>query len=520
MQRSLQQQVLNFNAEVHAFEDERRNDLDATIDIIQSLDPKGLKTYSNHLRENLNGIVKAKSIEELDLYRDSFNDVLNSLVMDDDVLGIYDCLIHYRQVIDLSNASFETDLKQDDEIKELRINTRLKWVDLGIEEFNKNAEELTAGLILRLEKKIKEEASQDEIDRLESGLKKINIIKEEIRKARQLAEEMLKAKNREEFDTIRLMLAEKLRYIQKIGGAKQSGKDLQNLFIRIGKRHADALYEARASYLPGPTSIKRKAVDFLWITAGAALTVVGVVLSAPVAVLAIGLAGAFYGTIDLAKEIAEPVTEHTMPKLGKREIVKPPPSNWERAKRIGIKALPIVVSVLALAAGIAALAFPPLAIPMAGIGLGLALIGGMMLGYKLYKETQKIKKIVRHHASIQNKYAMPVKKLAQKKAKPAPEAKVTEEEGKNLTKTLVRAKNSEAKIDLFLLGHKLNETVSSEEIQLLGQRQSRLDNIPVDNTSLVSHQKVESHEEILSPNQDKREKPEVKKPDDSFKSGR
>src|SRR5689334_4858583 len=117
MQKSLQQQVLDFNREVHAFEDEREKDLHAAIDIIQSLDPHGLENYTNHLRANLNGIMHAKSQEELELYRDSFNDVLDSLVIDEDVLGIYDCLIHFRQVIDLTHASFEADEHQDDEIR-------------------------------------------------------------------------------------------------------------------------------------------------------------------------------------------------------------------------------------------------------------------------------------------------------------------------------------------------------------------------------------------------------------------
>src|SRR5262249_18137534 len=158
-----------------------------------------------------------------------------------------------------------------------------------------------------------------------SALEKINHAEEEMLKARPLAEDMLNAETREDYDKKRRILADKLREIQRLGGARQGGMDLQNHFIRIGRGHVDALCEARASYLPGPSGSARKAVDFGWIVAGTALTAVGAALAAPIALLAVGVAGITYGAIDLAKELAEPVATHGMPKLGKREDEVPKP---------------------------------------------------------------------------------------------------------------------------------------------------------------------------------------------------
>jgi hypothetical protein len=499
MSTSLRQQILDFNREVHAFEGERKRDLEAAIDIIQSLDTKGLASYANHLRDNLAGIMKAKSQEELDLYYGSFNDVLDSLVIDEDVLGIYDCLLHFRHVIDLTSARYDEDQKHDDEIRAFTFNTRLKWIDIGLKEFFDSVNELAAGLERRLKLLIEEEASEAAINRVESGLKKLALIKKEMRKARLLAEEMLKAKNRQELEEKRLILAKHMRNIQELGGARQGGKDLQNLFTRIGRRHVDALYEARSSYLPEPVSTKRKAVDFAWIAVGATLTAVGVAMTAPVAVIALGIAGIAYGTIDLAKEITEPVAKHAMPKLGKREPVRlRQPTRLERAKSIGKKALPIVLSALALGAGIAALAFPPAAIPLAAVGLGLALVGGIMFGMKLYNERQEAKRIASQHAMIQNKYAVPVDK-SMKKPAPEPQEELTEEASKKLTKTVVSAKSSEAKIDMFLLGHHFDQPLSENELGLLRERQS-----PSEEVLSVS-------KGVEPPQQESREKSEMKK---------
>jgi hypothetical protein len=465
MQHSFKQEILSFNEQMHAFEDERRQDIEAIIGIIQSLNPSALEKYANHLRANLNGILKAASLEELELYQNSFNEVLHTLMIDEDVLGIYPCILHFQQVLDLSQANLERDQVQDEFI----INMRMKWVDIGLKEFQKNIDELKLELKNRINYLVEKTIAHKKITELESALKKIEQIEKEMYATHQLTKEMIFIKDRGDFDSKRKIFADRLLFIKKLGWAEQGGKDLQNHFINVGQRHAGALYEARAAYLPGPTKSLRKAVDFGWIVLGAVLIVVGVVLSAPIVVLALGFAGLGYGVIDLAKEVTEPIATHNMPKLGKREIIKPEQpklSSKEKIKRALKKALPIFISALALTTGILAFAFPPLGIPMAIIGLSLALIGVTLFGKSWYNEKQQSKKIATKHADIQNQFNSLFIKEQEKDAEAEKET-----EYKNLTNTYARAINSEAKIDLFLLKHKQNESLSREELSKLEPHQ-------------------------------------------------
>jgi uncharacterized membrane protein YraQ (UPF0718 family) len=478
MQRSIQEQIEDFNKEVHAFEKERQFALDATISIIQSLDLKGLKKYTDHLHANLNGIVEATSLEELELYKNSFNEVLDSLVIDRDVLQIFPCLLHFRNVIDLSNASFEADHKQDEKSQDIKRNSRLEWIRIGLTEFLKNAEELRLGLEERLYALTKTNAAQNEIENVKSAIIKVKRLEDEMKEMPKLAQEMLLAENRMDFDNKRRVLAERLRNIQSLGGASESGKDLQNHFINIGRRHVEALCEARSSYLPGASSVPRKAIDFGWIVLGAAVTLVGAVLVAPVAVVVLGVASMAYGAVDLSKELAEPISEHNMPKLGKRKIDKPPQTGKEKAKSIFKKALPVVLSGLALAAGITSFLVPPITIAMAVIGLCLALAGGIMLGVNWYQEKKKSKQMMAKHAAIQNKYMKPSRRGGRKKPAISPEEKEEKTEDKEMTQTLVQPTSSEAKIDLFLLGHQLDETISPEEKERLRQRKMTEEETP------------------------------------------
>jgi hypothetical protein len=398
---SRKDKILAYNRAVHEYEDKKYKDLSSEIDILQSLDPVAVKDHADNLRANLQGVMQARTQDELAMYKQSFESTLGELIIHEDVLEIFKSITSLRLVIDLAHTSFEDDLKTEKNIRDFRRNTRLNYIDLILEQFYANAVDLQKVMVAKQAELRASMNSADELASLEYGIKKIATLMQAFQLAREHAKNMLDADTLDQFNQMKQLLVDQLSTIREAGGAKEGGKELQNKVAGICQTHLDHLCAARASYLPGDDESLPRLINFGWIGVGAAIVVVAAIFTAPVAALVLGIAGIVYGAIDLIKHASHPIAKQVMPTLGKRHIEKPEMTTREKAASFAKKALPIVVSILALAGAAAVLAFPVAGIPLAVVGAVLAIATGAIYARKVYKAYQARQTALAQHKITQ-----------------------------------------------------------------------------------------------------------------------
>ncbi len=210
----------------------------------------------------------------------------------------------------------------------------------------------------------------------------------------------------------------------------ESEKDCDELVEEASKR-GQAIFEAKSAYLEDKNSWMARASDIAeksWVGIGTGLAVVpialgiaipaiiGGVILAPVAGLAIGLAGAAYGVVDFARTTASTITNSSTVKLGARPVAKPEKTFAQKAKSFLKKAAPVALCFAALAIGVAAVVFTG-GIAAIGLGVAGAVVGAAGVGWmakQKYDEKKEVDEIKAQHKALNETFNVEAEQLQKK----------------------------------------------------------------------------------------------------------
>ncbi len=201
---------------------------------------------------------------------------------------------------------------------------------------------------------------------------------------------------------------------------KSCEEDIEKVIER-----GQAIFNARSSYLEDKNHWMSRASNIAeksWVGAGvglgavAVLTVVGAVLVAPVTAFALGVVGAGYGAVDLARTVGSTVTKETTAKLGEREITNPKQSWKDKAKNFAKKAIPIALCVAGVALGVAAIIATGgvAGIALAVAGIAITAIGVGQMAYEKYQERKEILEMQQQHKEINESFDSRAEELLHK----------------------------------------------------------------------------------------------------------
>ncbi len=185
---------------------------------------------------------------------------------------------------------------------------------------------------------------------------------------------------------------------------------LQNILCELElRKHIEELCATRSAYLPDGDRYWPLLMNFSWMAIGTAMIVVGFIFTSGIAAFVLGILGIVYGVADLVQFLYGPLANLVTPTIGKRE---PDNDHFDKEKAFKIikRVVLIALGVIALAAMVAAIAFPPIGLPMAIIGVVTAVITTVFYAYKIYKNYQAKRSVDDKFMSLKNKYAVPEKK--------------------------------------------------------------------------------------------------------------
>lgn len=362
MAASLNEQIALFNQEVHAYEDKQQQEIGH---IWEKIDKEYLSTgklseiRSERLKNgfaqalmNLDRMIKAKSLYEADLYRQSYIKALESVKKP------------VRRFIMLQTLSLELAHDAHD------VASKLTAVE----------KELV---------NLKSLYGTDEQAIFESAHRELI--------------EMSTAQDTATFKTKKSQFLEHLADIHERAHDRNSVEKACETDVEEAIKKGQSIYNARSSYLEDKnhwltraSDIAEKSWSGLGYGVGAASLVLGAIGTAVVGIAAapiVGIIGAVYGVIDLGKTIGSSVSEETTIKLGEREVAKPKTSWKDKLKQFAKKALPIGLCVLGAAIGIASVILTAGVAAAVFTGIGVALsVGG--IGQMIYNKVQEKKEVV------------------------------------------------------------------------------------------------------------------------------
>lgn len=361
--KSLNTEITDFNKEVHAYEDKQQQEIGHIWEKINKeylstgklseIRSERLKNGFAQALLNLDHMIKAKSLYEADLYRQSYIKALDSIKTPQ------------RRFIMLQSLSLELAHDAHD--------VKLKLAAVERELVN-----------------LKSLYGPDEQAIFEIAHRELI--------------EMSTAQDMATFKTKKSQFLEHLADIHERAQARNSiSKDCES-YVEDAIQKGQLIYhDALSSYLEDKnhwltraSDIAEKSWSGLGYGVGAASLVLGAIGTAVVGIVAapiVGVIGAVYGMIDLGKTIGSSVSEETTVQLGAREVAKPK-TDWKaKLKQFAKKALPIGLCVLGAAIGIASVILTAGVAAAVFTGIGVALsVGG--LGQMIYNKVQEKKEVV------------------------------------------------------------------------------------------------------------------------------